>query len=67
MKGKIPSITNLFRTTATLNAKINKIKNKITNITYLVTTTALTTVENKIPNVGNLVKNSDYNTKISEI
>ena len=38
------------------------------NITNLATTTiALTTVENKIPNVSNLVKKTDCNTKINEI
>ena len=35
-------------------------------ITNLATTAALTTVENKIPNVSNLVK-KNYNTKINEI
>ena len=29
--------------------------------------TALTTVENKIPSVSNLVKKTDYNTKVTEI
>ena len=29
--------------------------------------TALTTVENKIPDIGNLVKKTDYNTKVTEI
>ena len=54
-------------TTTALNPKINEIKNKIYNITNLVTTNALTNaVENKIPNVSNLVKITDYNTKISE-
>ena len=33
----------------------NKVKNEIANITNLGTTTALTTVENKILNVSNLV------------
>ena len=33
----------------------------------LATKTALTTVENKIPNVSNLVKKTDYNTKVTEI
>ena len=33
----------------------------------LATTTALTAVEHKIPSVSNLVKRTDYNTKISEI
>ena len=43
------------------------VKNKILNITNLVTTSALTAVENKIPNVSILVIKNDYNTKISEI
>ena len=38
-----------------------------TSITNLATTTALTAVENKIPNVNNLVKKTDYNKKINEI
>ena len=33
----------------------------------LTTTTTLIAVENKIPNVSNLVKETDYNTKIIEI
>ena len=33
---------------------INKVKNKIPNITNLSTTTALTAVENKTPNLSNL-------------
>ena len=33
----------------------------------LATKTALTTVENKIPSVSNLVKKTDYNTKITDI
>ena len=36
------------------------------NITNLATTAALTTVENRIPNVSNLVRKTDYNTKINE-
>ena len=62
----MPDITNLATTTA-LNAKINEVKNKISNITNLATTTARTAVENKIRNVSNLVKKTEYNTKISEI
>ena len=58
----MPDITKLA-TNTTLNAKINKVKNKIHHITYLSTTTALTAVENRIPNVSNLVKNK--NTKIN--
>ena len=55
MKKKILHIPNLA-TDASLNAKINKVKGEIPNITNLGTTTALTAVENKIPNVCNLVK-----------
>ena len=39
----------------------------MSNITKSATTTAVTAVENKIPNVSNLVNKTDYNTKISEI
>ena len=39
----------------------------LTNLTNFATNTAFTAVENKIPNVGNLVKETDYNTKISEM
>ena len=52
IQDKIPDIT----TNATLNDKINEIKNKIPSITNLATAAALTTVENKIPNVSDLVK-----------
>ena len=36
-------------------------------ITNLVTTAAFAAVENKIPDVSNLVKNIDYDTKVNEI
>ena len=55
-------ISNLATATA-LNAKINGVKNKVPNITNLVTITALTVFENTMPNVSNLVKKTDYNTK----
>ena len=54
VKDKISNVTSLA-TTAALNTKINQVKNKISNITNLVTTT-VTAVENKIPNVSDLVK-----------
>ena len=57
VKTEIPSITNLA-TTPVLNAKINAVKGKIFNITSLgttTTTTTLTAVENKMPNVINSV------------
>ena len=59
-------ITNLG-TNASLNAKINEVKGEIPSITNLATTIALTVVVNKIPIVSNLVKKTEYNTKINEI
>ena len=46
------------------SSKITGIESKIPSITGLVTNSALTAVENKIPN--NLVKKTDHNTKISD-
>ena len=48
-------ITNLA-TKATLNAKINEVKEKIPRINKLPTNTPLTDVEKKQPDVSNLVK-----------
>ena len=55
IEDKIPDITNLA-TNASLNAKINEVKGEIPNVTNLASTTAVTAVENKIPNVSNFVK-----------
>ena len=41
---------------ATLNAKINEVKKEIPSNVNLSTTTALITVENKIPEFSNIVK-----------
>ena len=49
------------------NAKVTEIEDKIPSISGLATNSALTAVENKIPDVRSLVKKTDYNTKISEI
>ena len=49
------------------NAKVTEIEGKILSISGLGTNTALTTTENKIPNVSSLVKKTDDNTKITEI
>ena len=46
---------------------MNKVKKEISLINNLATTTALTAVENKILNVSDLVKNADYDAKISEM
>ena len=58
----MPSITNFATTTTALNLKINEFKIEIANITNLAATTTLIAGENKINNVGNLVKKTDYNT-----
>ena len=47
--------------------KINGVKNEIPSITNLATTSALAVVENKIPDTSNLVKKTDYDTKVGEI
>ena len=39
---------------------------KIPSIAGLTTNSALTAVEHKLPDVSSLVKNTDYDTKISE-
>ena len=54
--GKLSDVVKYLATITALNAKINEVKNKIPNITNLVTTTALTGVENIIPIVSHLVK-----------
>ena len=52
---KYLGITSLA-TAPTRNAKINKVKAEIPNITNLATTTALTAVGNKMLNISNLFK-----------
>ena len=49
------------------NAKVTEIEGKIPSISGLATNLALSAVKNKIPDVSSLVKNTDYNTKISDI
>ena len=49
------------------NANIIEIESKIPSISGLAANSALTTVENKISDLSNLVKKADYNSKISEI
>ena len=49
------------------NAKIKNNEDKILDITNLATTTALSSVEHKIPNVSDLVKKADYDAKMSEM
>ena len=67
MKGEMPSVINLA-TAAAFNAKINDVKNKIPDTTNLATTTtALTAVENKVPNVSNLFKKLIINQKLAKL
>ena len=49
------------------NPKITKIESKIPIISASATIAALTTVENKVPDVSSLVEKTDYNRKITEI
>ena len=48
------------------NTKVTEIEGKISDVTSLVTKSALTVVENKIPDVSSLVKKTDFNTKVME-
>ena len=64
---KIPDVSHLVKKKTDFNAKVTEIEGKIPSISGLATNTALTVVENKIPDVSSLVKKEDYNTKISEI
>ena len=57
IEDKTPGITNVA-TKPILNPKINEIKTEISSISGLAATSTLTAVEDKIPNVSNLVKTS---------
>ena len=61
---KIASITNLA-TAVAINTSINEVNGKIPSITNLGAITALTAVQNKVPNVSNLVKKTDCNKYIT--
>ena len=66
VKNEIPSITNLVNNTS-LNAKINEVKKKQPNITNLATaTTALTAVENKIPDHCEYIITQEFNKLTAE-
>ena len=49
------------------NAKITEIESNILSIIGLAITAILTAVENKIPDVNNLVKKADYDAKELDI
>ena len=65
IEDKIPHIINLA-TNNTPNARMNKIKNKISSNNNLPTTAALTAVENIMPCVCNLVDKAYCDLRISE-
>ena len=46
---------------------INKISNKIPDISNLATKTTLTNLSNTVPDINTLIKKSDYDAKIAEI
>ena len=57
------SITNLV-TNAVLNAKTNRVKGEILNISNFATTDALATVEKKITDFSDFVKKEDYDVQV---
>ena len=65
IEDKIP-IANLA-TNTTPYVKINEVKGEMPSITNVATTAALTTVEKKIPNVGNLVKKLTITQKLMRL
>ena len=67
LERKIADTSQLVKKKTDYNAKISEIQSKIPSISGLATTSALTAVENEIPDVFSLVKKTDYSTKISEI
>ena len=71
IEDKIPNkITDLV-TNASLYAKINEVraalKVELPSVTNVARTAPPTTVENKTPNVSDLVKKADYDVKVSEM
>ena len=59
----IPDTSGLAKKKTDYNAKIIEIEGKIPSITALATTAALTAVENKIPDINNLVKEKQIMTQ----
>ena len=64
IEDKRPDITNLA---TIINTKINGVKTEIPSITGLATNSALTVVENKVPNVSNLVKKLNMTQKFMKL
>ena len=66
IQDKIPDITNLAPNSS-FSAEINEVKGETLNITNSATNTALTAVENKIPDVINLVKKLTITQKLMKL
>ena len=64
---KIEVVSGNVATKTILNTEINEIKNEIASISSLATTSALIAVENNKSNVSNLIKKTDYDTKVDKI
>ena len=63
LEKKIPDVTDLVKT----KSKLIELEKRILDVRDLPTKSALTAVENKIPDIGSLVKKENYVTKISEL
>ena len=62
LENQIPDTCGLAKKT-NYNTKITEIEGKIPSISGLATNAGLTPVENKTPNLSNLVKKTDQNIK----
>ena len=56
LEKKIPDTHGFVKKKTGYNSKIKEVESKITSISGLATNSALTAIENKIPDVSNLVK-----------
>ena len=66
LENKTPDTSGLVKQTD-CNTKITEIGNKIPSISELATNSALTTVEDEIRNINNLVKNQIMTQKILKL
>ena len=64
---KIPDTSRLVKKQTILLKLLKEIESEIPSDRGLAKTSALTVVVNKIPNISNLVKKKDHDSKISDI
>ena len=62
--GRLMSLRQVNMLKTDYDSKISDIEGEIPNITGLATSTAFTAVENKIPNISNLVRKSNSVAKL---